>query len=226
MDRSSQRVGYFRTARKLSLRAAVAVLAACMFLLPGRAPGTVNEQRARLPPPAKCEDNEIEGVWKSHAYNKRYREWTEFTLEIREVPGKKGHLQGRVLNHSWKGVPKQEQPGPCRGLLRYRVSMPAKGTYKNHRVSFYGTSWKMDNLLCGSSWGFHYNLDHFTGEIDFERQEFQSVNNDGGRSVNEPTVFRRIKCFDKNEKPPDPSITIKPPPLFPEKASTGGGGCN
>ena len=211
---------------RVSLKGAVVLLVASLFLLPGRAPGTVAEQRARLPPPAKCEDNEVEGIWKSHAYNKRYREWTEFTLEIREVDGKKGQLVGRVLNHSWRGTPKQEQPGPCRWLLRYRVSMPGKGTYKNHRVSFYGTSWKMDELVCGSRLGFHYNLDHFTGEIDFERQEFQSVNNDGGRAINEPTVFRRIKCFDKSEKPPDPSITIRPPPLFPEKQSVGGCGCN
>ena len=214
------------TATRVSLRAAVAVLAACMFLLPGRAPGTVNEQRARLPPPKRCADNEIEGVWKSHAYNKRYREWTEFTLEIREVPGKKGVLKGRILNHSWKGTPKQERPGPCRGLLRYRVSMPAKGTYKNHRVNFHGKApWKMDALVCGSRFGFYYNLDNFTGEVDFERQEFQSVNNDGGRAINEPTVFRRIKCFDKTEKPADPSIEIRPPPLFPEKEAAGGCGC-
>ena len=71
-----------KAAGKLSLRAAVAVIVACMFLMPGRAPGTVNEQRARLPPPARCKDNEIEGVWKSHAYNKRYLEWTEFTLPL------------------------------------------------------------------------------------------------------------------------------------------------
>ncbi len=214
-----------KTAGRWSLRAAVVAMAACLFLLPGRAPGTVNEQRARLPPPKKCDDNEIEGVWKSHAYNKRYRQWTEFTLEIREVAGKKGQLKGRVLNHSWNGTDKQEQPGPCRGLLRFKVSMPGKGTYKNHRVRFGGTSWKLDSILCGSRWGFAYNLDNFTGEVDFERQEFQSVNNDGGRSVNEPTVFRRIKCFDKNEKPPDPSIKIKPPPIFPEKKS-GGCGCS
>ena len=200
------------------------MLLACLFLMPGRAPGTVNEQRARLPPPARCEDNEIEGIWKSHAFNKRYQQWTEFTLEIHEVAGKKGLLVGSILNHSWDGPSSEKLPGPCRGRLRFRVSMKAKGTYKNHRVRFSGTSWKVKSVPCGRLSG--YNLDHFTGEMDFERQEFQSVNNDGDRAVNEPTVFRRIKCFDKTSQPPDPSITIRRPPLFPEKKSTGGCGCN
>ena len=209
-----------KTAGKVLLRATVIGLVACAFLLPGRAPGTVAEQRARLPPPAKC-DKEVDGVWKSHAYNKRYREWTEFTLEIHEIKSKPGQLTGRILNHSWKGTPKVEQPGPCRGLLRYRVSMPAKGTYKDGLVSFRGTRWKMDELVCGSSAGFWYNLDNFTGEVDFDLQEFQSVNNDGGRAVNEPTVFRRIKCFEAGM--PDPNIKIKPPALFPKKRGAGCG---
>jgi hypothetical protein len=39
-----------------------------------------------------------------------------------------------------------------------------------------------------------YRPDHFTGTIDPAIQEFQSVNNDGGRAVNDPMVFRRIAC--------------------------------
>jgi hypothetical protein len=42
-----------------------------------------------------------------------------------------------------------------------------------------------------------YHPDHFTGTIDPQREEFQSVNNDGGRAVNDPMVFRRIGCVDQ-----------------------------
>jgi hypothetical protein len=57
-----------------------------------------------------------------------------------------------------------------------------------------------------------YNLDHFTGRIDTELQEFQSVNNDGGRAVNEPKVFRRVRCL---EPPMAPHVAIAPPPFYP-----------
>ena len=63
--------------------------------------------------------------------------------------------------------------------------------------------------ICGSSIGFGYNLDNFTGTIDPEIQEFQSVNNDGGISVNEPNVFRRIRCFEG----PAPTDDVEPPPF-------------
>jgi hypothetical protein len=44
-------------------------------------------------------------------------------------------------------------------------------------------------------------------------QEFQSVNNDGGRYIDVPTVFRRVECF---EEGPAPSIEITPPAFVPE----------
>ena len=66
--------------------------------------------------------------------------------------------------------------------------------------------------------GWYYNLDRFTGKIDEEREEFQSVNNDGGRMVNHPTVFRRIKC-DEHDDAPKASVEVKPPPIFPENST-------
>lgn len=214
-----------RSLRGTALRLGCASLVAGMLLWSSAAPGTVAEQRARLPPPATCEQDDIEGVWKSHQYDPRHGDWTEFTLEIRRVADKPGELLGKIFNHSWDGPPTEEQPGPCKGAQRYRVSMEAVGTFDeaNGRILFRATRWKLDEVVCGAlSGGWGYNLDRFTGTVEPERQEFQSVNNDGGRAVNDPTVFRRVRCLDDPAEPP-PSIDIEPPAIFPKRRA---GGCS
>jgi hypothetical protein len=208
--RPSSRPTSRRSPRRL-LRVAAVALVATATILPREAPGTVAEQRARLPPPATCE-HEVEGYWKSHAYSPMFQDWVEFTLEVHTVPGKPGELVGKITNHTWKGGPGREQPGPCGAeqAWRARIAMQAKGSYQDREIAFWGKlPW---------SWG--YNLDRFTGTIDPAIQEFQSVNNDGGRSVNEPTVFRRIGCFDSA---PPPSVEVKPPPVLPARRK---GGCS
>jgi hypothetical protein len=194
----------------------IATLAAAGFLffalaVPREAPCTVGEQRARLPPPAECKDPII-GLWKSHRYSEYQRQWTEFSLAIRRVPGTTEDLQGVIYNHSWKGDPSQVQPGPCLGNRRIKVSMDARGFVREQYLEFWGVGrWRLDQVLCGSV-DFDYLLDHFSGTIEPDLQEFQSVNNDGGNAVNEPTVFRRIRCYDDG---PGPPADMKPPPFQP-----------
>ena len=177
-----------------------------------RGQGTVAEQRARLPPPATCADP-VEGVWRSHQFHETWEEWGIFTLEIRRVPGSETALTGRIVNRSWYADATVSEPGNCRGELDYLVTMQADGEYRDGAVRFGGTSWELNAVYCGSSFGFAYNLDRFSGVIDSELQEFQSVNNDGGRYIDVPTVFRRVECF---ETPPAPSITVQPPPFVPD----------
>ena len=201
--------------------ASVAILAAVTFASRSAAP-SVAEQRARLPPPAHCED-EVDGIWRSHQFNETYLEWTIFTLEIHRKKGSASELEGRILNDSWEGQKTDQEPGNCGPTVpwRYQVSMPGAGTYVDGQVSFEGTSWKLDRTVCGTlPLGFGYNLDHFTGKIDAAIQEFQSVNNDGGKAVNEATVFRRVRCFD--EDGPKPPLQVDPPPFLPPRQT---GGC-
>lgn len=188
----------------------------------GRA-STVAEQRARLPPPADCKDP-IAGVWKSHSYDEVFRDWTIFTLEIlRPEPGI-DRFTGRITNHSWQAEPHESSPPPCRGELRYIVSMSAEGTVVNGRIDFYGIgTWSLDDVPCGH-WNMGYNLDHFSGQIDPDLMEFQSVNNDGGRAVNDPVVFRRVACNDGEQLDELPRIEVAPPPFQPpDQASSGCG---
>jgi hypothetical protein len=193
----------------------VALVAACL-LGPRAGADTVQEQRARLPPPAECADL-VEGVWRSHDYNHTRSKWTVFTLEVRRVDDT-DELTGSITNRSWYGPVEESEPGPCRGQLQYTVSMEARGTVEGRWVEFGGTSWELDENPCGYLSG--YYLDNFSGEIDLDLQEFQSVNNDGGPSVNYPTVFRRIRCFDPE---PDPNIEVAAPAFFPEIDD---GGCS
>jgi hypothetical protein len=188
----------------------------------GRA-STVAEQRARLPPPADCKDP-VAGLWKSHSYDQVFRDWTVFTLDIyRPEPGKP-QLSGRIVNHSWQADPHESEPPPCRGELRYIVSMNAEGTVLDGRIDFWGVgTWSLDEVPCGS-WNMGYNLDHFSGQIDPDLMEFQSVNNDGGRAVNDPVVFRRVQCHDGEEVDQEPRIEVAPPPFTPPEEQAQGCG--
>lgn len=207
--------------RKKISRTLLKLAAFLLLVLPSIrfAQATITEQRARLPPPARCEDP-VEGVWKSHMYRPRWGEWECFYLEIHRVPGEKTALRGTIRNHSWRGTLQEQEPGPCKGRDHWEVSMDAQGTIKGNKIVFHGIGqWRLDRTFCGRGpWG--YNLDNFSGTIDPELLEFQSLNNDGGRAINEPTLFRRIRCFPPQSQP---HIRVEPPPFYPERPSSGCG---
>ena len=212
----------------MSPRRAVAValvgLLGALVLIPSIAPATVEEQRARLPPPATCQDP-IEGVWMSHKYEPPWDEWMIFTLEIRRAPGAPANpppgtpvpLVGRIQAHAWfGGGPQASSPPPC-GVIptHWTVEMTAEGNVVDRRLNFWGTRWAIGQVFCGSR-SFGYNLDHFSGAVDDTIHEFQSVNNDGGRAVNDPTVFRRVRCLEPLS-PPHPFVA--PPAFHPPRRS-------
>lgn len=184
---------------------------------------TIEEQRARLPPAAECDDEHVAGVWRSHAYYPAFQEWAIFTLTIRRVPEHPEQLVGTISNHAWGGGPTDEEPPPCdrQPSGEWVVSFDARGYVQpDDTIVFGGVGpWRLDENRCGRSPP-GYNLDHFTGVIDRAILEFQSVNNDGGRAVNEPAVFRRIRC----PEPPSarsPEVTTRPPAFYPGRL----GGC-
>ena len=200
---------------------------AALVLLPSLAPATIEEQRTRLPPPASCQDP-IEGIWMSHKYEVPGDEWMIFTLEIHRAPGAPVNppqgavtpLVGHIQAHAWLGAgPQASAPPACTaGLAHWTVEMTAEGNVTGQRVAFWGTRWAVGNVFCGPRY-FGYNLDHFSGVLEPGIQEFQSVNNDGGRAINDPTVFRRVRCFDP-VSPPHPFVA---PPSFqpPRRAGCG-----
>ena len=193
-------------------------------LMPRPTPATVQAQRARLPPPAKECDDPVEGIWRSHAFNEMWQEWNVFTLTVRRVKGG-NELTGSVTNQAWYGPDTETARGPCEGRLQYLVSMDGKGRVVGNEIAFGGTGeWRLDQVYCSQFTG-GYNLDQFKGTIDPEILEFQSVNNDGGRFVNVPTVFRRVKCLEQtDEEDEGPAVSVAPPPFYPPQE--GGCSCN
>jgi hypothetical protein len=188
-----------------------------LVLLPGRASGTVEEQRARLPPAADCDDP-VEGTWLGLEDSIRFGEWYEATLNIRRASAGSAELVGDMYMHFWRGGPQDSHPPACRpGGREVGVKMPnARGKIDGLVVSFGGTTYSIDKNMCGVYTG-RYNVDHFSGTIDATINEFQSVNNDGGSAVNEPVVFRRIRCFKKEEGPALPAASVTPPAYEPPK---------
>lgn len=187
------------TARRVTYASLVAVMAA-LVLLPSLAPATIEEQRARLPPPAPPDScrNPIEGVWRSLRWYPGNRAWYQFTLEIHQ---RDNTLFGTIEAHSWDTPPTVQEPGPCRaGLDHWVVIQEARGGFDGLRIRFGGVRWAVQSSFCGTR-PYGYNLDQFTGVIDPAIQEFQSVNNDGGAQIDEPTVFRRIRCFEPQAVP-------------------------
>jgi hypothetical protein len=189
-------------------------MTAVILLVPRDVPASIQEQRARLPPPADCPDP-VEGYWKAHYYQQQYGHWYVRTLEIHR---KDKELTGKIIAHYWDGSPTDVNPPPCKpGLTMEQViNMPARGTFEDGNIDFGGTSWTAEPPIC-SKGTVGYNPDRFTGKLDPKLHEFISVNNDGGIAVNEPNVFRRIRCL---EAPP-PSGTagekVQPPPFEPPK---------
>jgi hypothetical protein len=156
----------------------------------------VGEQRAMLPSAVRCNDP-VSGTWRAHKYNPRDHDWVIFTLRINRLPDNR--LQGSIMSRLWTGYSIDSRPpGRCSGLLHdldYLVRMPAQGSVTNGtHVSFSAITYQIERQFCASAY-FQYNPDAFSGDIDEARQEFQSVNNDGGRDRDAPYVFRRIGCL-------------------------------
>jgi len=210
---------YTNAMARASLKGSIPPLIALLvLLLPNLAPGTIAEQRARLPPPAEC-DHPVYGIWKSHSFYKQQSNWYVFTLNVKPKKDSKIELEGRIDVHFWSGNKDAQEPPPCRSRnINVRLHMPAKGTYNNGEIVFGGVDrYEVDEMICGSR-RLAYYLDSFTGKIDKKLQEFQSLNNDGGAAVNVPTVFRRISCL--NDALPE-GKAVPPPPFTPPTKRSG-----
>ena len=203
--------------RRPVLALSVAVFAALVFA-PAAAPGSVEEQRARLPPAAADCSDPVEGVWLSLTYAGFQSTWNEETLNVQRVSPGSTQLKGYMSAHFWSGSDKDKTPPGC-GVLGVEavVSMPdATGKVDGQNIEFGATKYKWDKIICGRP-GLYYP-DHYSGTIDPARMEFQSVNNDGGEMVNEPTVFRRVSC---SQSAGHTGIGIKPPEYAPKRHACG-----
>ncbi|HEU4408655.1 MAG TPA: hypothetical protein VFS43_25565 [Polyangiaceae bacterium] len=162
----------------------------------GRAPGDANSissQRGRLSVAVECDDP-VAGVWMSSIYDARRSQWYIFTLQMRHDGGQ---LSGSIESHFWDGLSRQTRPPSCDETdLHAIVSMPGSGSTDGRRVVFGSSSWRLQRLICGSPGQLAYSPDSFSGTIDAGRNEFKSLASDGQNFINEPMLFRRVRCLD------------------------------
>ena len=174
----------------------------------GLRPGSIGSQRALLPRAVHCND-EVAGVWRAQKYDPAYGDWMLATLYVHRTEG--NALRGTMVVHQWDGGPFDVRPPMCGpDGFDFIVDEPSVGFARDHYLDFGSDSWRMREMRCNANMRpISYRPDHFTGTIDLGREEFQSVNNDGGRAVNDPMVFRRIQCVD--EAAADGGVSGAPP---------------
>lgn len=197
------------------------LLSVGFVLMPARGRATIEEQRARLPPPASCEDP-VAGQWRAHVFYRHVQQWYVFVLDI----GRAGdeQLVGTIHVDFWDGGELDAQPPDCRvAPRRGEVFEHASGSLVGLELRFEASDWR-DEQVCGSIGG-GYLLDRFSGTIDVERMEFQSLlNADAPEWRDVPTVFRRVRCSDGGgDEPSEPKVVVAPPPYEPPDDARGCG---
>lgn len=148
-----------------------------------------------LPRAVRCNDP-VAGTWRAHKFNPSGNDWVIFTLRVERYPDNR--LHGAITARTWSGGAEQSSPpGRCTDdgdSLDYLVSMEGNGMLSREtHVTFSAIEARVSRAYCRVA-GFTYNPDAFSGDIDVARQEFNSLNDDGGRDRNAPYVFRRIGC--------------------------------
>ncbi len=201
----------------------LAILSLGLLLGPALGHATIEEQRARLPPPAtECEDP-VAGQWRAHVFYRHVMQWYVFVLDIERAEG--NELVGSIQAEFWDGSETDPQPPRCdTGVHRGSVFEHATGDAHDLAIRFEATDWR-DEQVCGSL-GMGYLLDRFSGTIDPERMEFQSLlNADAPEWRDVPTVFRRVRCSSSSalDRDGDPKIVVAPPPYQPPEGERGCG---
>ncbi len=211
------------SSRKI-LRSGFVVFVVGLLFLGKESEASVEEQRRRLPPAAECADD-LEGEWLALTYNEWFHDWYQVRLRVKRVSKGSSELEGDMLVRFWYGQASEQKPPGCSqpGAHERLVFQTAKGSFRDGEIRFDAQTWKYAPDTCFRDG--RYNLDHYSGRIDPKLHEFQSVNNDGGRAVNEPSVFRRIKCQEGSAaiveqpgpRPSDVSIELRPPEFKPPR---------
>ncbi len=147
-----------------------------------------------LPAAASCSDPAT-GVWRSYAHYPTLGEWYSFTMTVKRDPTNPNVLVGSIAAEFWEGDQTRETP-VCsekgEGGTHSAVRMAAKGTLDGSSFTFGGVSFTEEQVGCSKALPFGYNPDQFSGSVSGAR--FTGVNNDNGRSVDEPVEFRRVSC--------------------------------
>jgi len=157
----------------------------------GAGPNSLGAQRQRLGGGAECDDA-VAGVWKSSIYDPLRGQWYAFTLTIRR-DGE--YLSGTIVSKFWTGPRHSARmPSSCAETSLFaQVSMPATGSVEGTRIRFGARRANVDRVFCGDH--VQYTPDRFSGHVDPDAHELQSIVTDGLNLVDQPMLFRRVSCL-------------------------------
>jgi len=157
----------------------------------GAGPNSLGAQRQRLGGGAECDDA-VAGVWKSSIYDPLRGQWYAFTLTMRR-DGE--YLSGTIVSKFWTGPRHSARmPSSCAETSLFaQVSMPATGSVEGTRIRFGARSANVDRVFCGDH--VQYTPDRFSGHVDPDAHELQSIVTDGLNLVDQPMLFRRVSCL-------------------------------
>lgn len=209
-----------RAVSRARLAILLVTLTAGLVLGPALGRATIEEQRARLPPPATACDDPVAGQWRAHVFYRHVMQWYVFVLDIQREQG--DALTGTIRAEFWDGSEHDPQPPSCGTTRRGEVFEHARGDVEGLALRFEATDWR-DEQVCGSIGG-GYLLDRFSGTVDPERMEFQSLlNADAPEWRDVPTVFRRVRCPNPGPDADEPKVVVAPPPYEPPEDRAGCG---
>jgi hypothetical protein len=156
---------------------------------------------ALLPAAVDCPDPVV-GTWVSREHYPTYGDWYRFELHVRRDARDPKTLVGAISARSWTGGVGEGLPQRCStdpedaGMqFDWTVRMAATGSLDGDAVRFGGRSLSVERTRCGAAYdGRHYMLDQFEGRLVEGGRYLRAVNNDGGRSFDDPHLFRRVSC--------------------------------
>ncbi len=131
------------------------------------------------------------GTWISApTYYPAYNDWYTVTLHVSRGEG--NALRGDIDVKTWSGGAETVTPPSCgQSSLDVEVNQSAVGELDGSSLRLSAKSWTLGEGSCtGMPNG--YNIDKYTGTID--GSVIRSVNNDGGRAVDDPVGFERVSC--------------------------------
>lgn len=245
-----------RAGRQRGRRAVVGVawcVVAALWAGPWRAATATDTERrpsdVPIRPVESACDDPVAGVWLGQV---RYNgDWYRLTLEMRREGG---GLVGRIESRFWGGDVALREPPPCGdGQERHViVSMDAAGDYRDGVLVFLGSTWRLDEVICGS-YTSGYIPDGFVGTLDPDdpkrlashwigvrapdavpyRGDYigDGPRGQGGNYHVADVDFVRVRCAEAPEPPeeeppvpelPPPAVTEAPPAL---EQTCGGCGC-
>lgn len=136
------------------------------------------------------------GEWVSNRiYGQKY--WYVYSMHFKQTRPGSTEIRGKMYLLGWSGtVHDSSMPRDCRsGKHKFHVNLAARGKIQGNKIHIEATHILSGRNFCGNTYDpDSYNLDRFTGSIDYKNNTIRARLTDGGRFNNHPAVFKKKPC--------------------------------